>query len=304
MYYSGMSYICSHWHGKLSLRVSLWVNMISLIAVISYAELYFLTRLASSTEHLVAFTLGSLLITRLIIYPWQLIGLFRAIEYDFLEHRNILKSRSLQALSLLTVLFTMVYSIGTLQGTFSYLKQLERYSKKPEAANYQLMINNDNKSLLISGNLDIGITDAVRAKLKSYPGIKSAVLSSGGGHIYEGRGLAKVFTKFKLDTYVEEECSSACTTAFMGGVNRYLAAEGKLGFHQYKVETKNHGKIVPFYDLRIEQQRDLELFKSRGVKQQFLDRMYEQPAHSIWFPKHSTLRESLIINKQDVAQEP
>ncbi|MFT5397741.1 MAG: hypothetical protein ACI8XW_000528, partial [Gammaproteobacteria bacterium] len=117
-----------------------------------------------------------------------------------------------------------------------------------------------------------------------------------GGQIYEGRGLSKLFTENEFDTYVYGECSSACTTAFVGGKRRYIGPRGKLGFHQYRVETTEYSQFVPFYDIRVEQQRDLALFKARGIDQDFLGEMFYQPANKIWFPDHSTLHQARIIH--------
>ena len=232
-----MSYLLSHWRGRLSLGISLWVNMIGLLIAISCAELFVLAWLTVDPTLLISITLVSLLFTRLIIYPWQLIGLFRAIEHDYIEVKNILKTRGLQALALLTVLFTLVYSLEVIQGAVFFKSQVEFYARPDIRVAYRLDVSGDKQELAISGGLDIGITNAVRSTIEQYPQITSIVLQSRGGQIYEGRGLARLFAERELDTYVYGECSSACVTAFIGGKKRYLGAGGKLGFHQYKVET-------------------------------------------------------------------
>ena len=292
-----MSYFISHWRGKLPLKLSLWVNMIGLLLVISIVEIFMLARLSSAPTQMLSNTLISLFITRLIIFPWQLIGLFRAIEVDFIKHGNTLKTRALQGLALLTLVFTFVYSLGVIQSAVFYTRQLEFYAQPNAKVSYQLKVSEDQQRLEISGGLDIGITNAVRASLVAHPDIKSVSLQSGGGHIYEGRGLAKLFTEQALDTYVFAECSSACATAFIGGKQRYLGATGKLGFHQYKLDISQHRKMVPFYDTPAEQQRDLELFKTRGIKPAFLNKMFDQPASKIWFPDHQELLDANIVNK-------
>ena len=292
-----MSYLLSHWHGKLPLGITLWVNLIALLIVISYAELFLLSKLAVNPSQLISLTLSSLLFTRLIIFPWQLIGLLRAIDFDYLEHKNALKTRVLQGFVLLTVLFTLVYSLEVIQGTLYYMKQVESYSRPGDKVAYQLNLSEDQQRLIIRGDLDIGITTAVRSTIEAHPQIKSVVLQSRGGQIYEGRGLANLFTEHGIDTYVYEECSSACATAFIGGKRRYITAQGRLGFHQYRVETTKTRQFVQFYNLDAEQQRDLALFKARGIDQAFLNRVFDQPASRIWFPDHSTLRGVQIVHE-------
>ncbi len=295
-----MPYVLAHWRGKLPLSQALWVNMVGLLIVISYAELFILSEFVPDSSRLVSVTLASLFVTRAIIFPWQLVGLFRAIESDYMEHKNILKTRALQAFAILSVLFTLVYSLEVIQATVHYKQQLEyRARPKPQAA-YKLEVNIDANSgqpqLHISGDLEIGISNAVRAIIATQPNIKSVVLQSHGGQIYEGRGLARIFTEFGLDTYVYEECSSACATAYIGGRERYLGENGKLGFHQYKLDTSAYTRFIPFYDLRVEQERDLALFKSRGIDHSFLGKMFDQPASRIWFPDSITLRNAGVVN--------
>jgi len=287
----------SHWLGKLPLGITLWINLVALLIVVSSTELFVLSKLAAYPTQLISLTLVSLFFTRLIIFPWQFIGLLRAIDFDYIEHKNVLKTRALQGFALLTVLFTLVYCLEVIQGTLFYIKQVESYSRPGDKVAYQLSVSEDQRRLIIRGDLDIGITTAVRSTLEAYPQIRSVVLQSRGGHIYEGRGLARLFTEHGIDTYVYEECSSACTTAFIGGKQRYIGIQGKLGFHQYWVKTTKYSQFVQFYNLRAEQERDLALFKARGVNQDFLNRVFDQPANRIWFPDHPTLYEAQIVHE-------
>jgi len=296
-----MSFLISHWRGKTSLAISLWINLLGLLVVISYAELFLLSKLAANPAHLIKLTLVSLFFTRLIIFPWQLVGLLRAIEFDFIEHKNFLKTRVLQGFALMTILFTLVYSLEVIQSSLYYISQVESYSRPGDKVAYQLTLSEDRQRLFIQGDLDVGITTAARSTIEAHPQIKSVVLQSRGGQIYEGRGLAKLFIDHGIDTYVYEECSSACATAFIGGKQRYIGALGKLGFHQYRLETGKSSQFVQFYDLDAEQQRDLALFKARGIDQAFLNRIFDQPASRIWFPDHSTLRDAQVIHRLSAA---
>jgi hypothetical protein len=291
-----MSFLKSHWLGKLPLGTTLWINLVALLIVISYAELFLLSKLAANPTQLIGLTLVSLFFTRLVIFPWQLIGLLRAIEFDYIEHKNMIKTRSLQGFAVLAILFTLVYCLEVIQGTLYYLKQVESYSRPGDRVEYQLKVSEDQQQLVIRGDLDIGITTAVRSTLATYPRIQSVIMHSRGGHIYEGRGLARIFIEYEIDTYVFDECSSACTTAFIGGKQRYIGTQGKLGFHQYSVATSKTSQFVNFYNLRKEQQRDLALFRARGIDQAFLDRVFDQPASRIWFPDHTTLRAAKVID--------
>lgn len=263
--------------------------------LLSSVELFLISTFTAFPEQLLRATTVSLLITRFIIFPWQLVGLFRAAENNFIAHGNILKLRAVQMAGLLMLLFTLVYTLEVLQSAMVFKRQLSLSSAKSVVPEYILAIDESGRRLEITGSLDYGITNAVETLLKVNPDLNSVVLSSPGGQIYEGRGLAKLFIRKQLDTYVYEECSSACATAYIGGISRYLGPQGKLGFHQYKMDRTRFKKVVPFFDPVKEQQRDRALFQSRGVDVVFLNEMFQEKADAIWFPTRQALVEAGVV---------
>ena len=292
-----MSYLKAHWRGELSLGISLWINLLGGMLLVSCVELLYLSYFAGEPASLLSRTLLSLLLTRLIIYPWQLIGFLRAVERDFLEYRQLLKSRALQGLALLSLLFTLVDSLDVIQSAVYYRHQLETYRGEQATVDYRLIVSPDGRELLVEGGLDIGITSAVRELLELHAGLESVVLDSEGGQIYEGRGLARVFMQHRLDTRVIGECSSACATAFIGGVHRSLGVNARLGFHQYKIDSSRHPRLIPIYDLRKEQERDRALYRARGIDETFLRRMFDSTPDQIWFPDHQQLLDARIVHR-------
>lgn len=251
--------------------------------------------LTAFPAQLLRVTIFSLLVTRCFIFPWQLIGLFRAAETNFIAHGNILKLRAVQMVGLLMLLFTLVYTLEVLQSAMVFKRQLSLGADSPVAPEYILAIDVPGRQLEITGVLDYGISVAVEALLETNPDVNSVVLSSPGGQIYEGRGLAKLFIRKQLDTYVYEECSSACATAYMGGASRYLGPRAQLGFHQYKMDRTRFKKAVSFFDPVKEQQRDRALFQSRGVDAVFLNTMFQENADGIWFPTRQVLLEAGVV---------
>ena len=166
-----------------------------------------------------------------------------------------------------------------------------------ENKNYKLTLRNNSTQLVITGEIEIGITKAVSNILQKNPQISSIALNSIGGHIYEGRGLSRLFTRQSLDTYVYKQCTSACTTAFSGGKKRYIGMTGKLGFHQYKRDLQVHKRSVGFHDAGAEQERDLALFKARGIKEDFLNKIFNERSDSMWFPNNAELLNAKVIDE-------
>ena len=276
------------------------IIFIGLLIVLNFLEPWILKTLFSDPQQRITATLISLVFTRLIVFPWQLIGLLRASDKDFLTHGNTNKSRAIQLVMILGIGYSLAYSVALIQSASFNKKQTELATEYQELLKqdkkYQFTFRNDKTQLVISGELEIGITKAVINILKGNPQISSIALNSIGGHIYEGRGLSKLFTRLGLDTYVYQKCSSACTTAFSGGVKRYLGSSGQLGFHQYKHDLNAHKKSVAFYDATEEQVRDLELFRSRGIDPVFLEKIFNESSDRMWFPTHQELISARMIN--------
>lgn len=279
----------------------MWFVFIGLLLVIYFLEPWALERFFTDPQQLITATFVSLLITKLIIFPWQFVGLLRASDKDFLKNGNINKTRAIQFLMVLATGLILSTSIDTIQSA-TFKKKQEQLAKEyqnyiqQQTPHYKLTLRNNRTQLVISGELEIGITKAVSNLLKKNPQISSIALNSIGGHIYEGRGLSRLFTRQTLNTYVYKQCSSACTTAFSGGIKRYLGSSGKLGFHQYKLDLQKHKKSVGFHDANAEQERDLELFKSRNIEEYFLKKIFNESSNSMWFPDHSELLKAKVIN--------
>lgn len=296
-----IKFLVNYWQGKLPLQLSLWLIFIGLLILVSIVEPLLLNMLFPKPEQQMTATLISLFISRLVIFPWQLVGLFRATEKDYLSHGHAIKTRSIQALMFLSVVFTMIYSIELIQTANFNKQQIQNKIQEIEQINYTLEIQNNGQRLVIKGDIEIGITQAVESLIKKNPKLSSVLLESLGGQIYEGRGLSLLFSKKMLDTIVLLECSSACATAFIGGNVRYLGAKAKIGFHQYKQDMGKFPKAVPYHDLKAEQQRDLTLFKSRNISEEFLEKVFDKSANSIWFPNTEELLKAGVVHKMVIS---
>lgn len=83
----------------------------------------------------------------------------------------------------------------------------------------------------VAGDLMDGVATRVAALLAAHRQVRRIHLTSGGGLVEEGLALGGLIAEYGLDTYVPDECASACTLAFVRGHARYLGASGRLGFH-------------------------------------------------------------------------
>jgi hypothetical protein len=158
--------------------------------------------------------------------------------------------------------------------TESYADQQAR----ERAALYSLVA--EGTRLVLTGEITFGVKETVSRLLRANPDLRTLVLASEGGHIYEARGLAFLVRDHGLNTRVETECSSACTLVFIAGQRRELGAKARLGFHQYAV---GQGGVLPNLDPVAEQEKDRSFFEAQGASQVFLQRMFEAPSQGMWF---------------------
>jgi hypothetical protein len=188
----------------------------------------------------------------------------------------------------LAVLVISVSAIGEVQAII-FNQSAKANAGQTRTPDYRLSADPANREYVVEGVIDFGITRDFRALLEQYPEGTRVVLSSQGGSIYEARGLAVLIQQYQLDTHVDDECSSACTLAFIGGQRRSLGTSAKLGFHQYSMAYLNRHQVSPFHDLGKEQQRDIEFMLARGISQEFVDRAFEKSHQDIWFPDQASL---------------
>ncbi len=297
-----IKFFLKYWQGKIPLNISLWLVFFGVLISLSFIESTLLKKLFIDPDKRIQATFISLVLSRGLLFIWLLVGLFRASEKDFLEEGNTLKTRAIQTVLFFSVIFTLVYSIETIQAAIFNKKQHELIEPEALPDKYHIQLENNGTQLLITGELELGITSTVRQLIQSNfsmsrSRIKSVVLNSKGGNVHEGRGLSRTFSEYHLSTYVFDECSSACTTAFIGGDKRIIGNQAKIGFHQYRQDTQKFPKAVPYYDLTAEQERDMSIFRSRHIRQSFLAKMFDQHAGSMWFPDAKELLEAGVIHE-------
>ena len=153
-------------------------------------------------------------------------------------------------------------------------------------------VSADGGTLYVEGSYGLGGEEAVRRALDQNPGIRTVVLAGPGGRISVGSELYDMFRKRKLATRVDDECASACTIAFLGGVDRSISPGGRLGFHRGSFPGLSDNDMY-------ESNRDFRRFllDSAKLTPQFVDRVFATPPDDIWEPTPQELLASRVINR-------
>jgi hypothetical protein len=150
----------------------------------------------------------------------------------------------------------------------------------------------DGSTLYVEGSYGWGGEDTVRQALDHNPGIRTVVLAGPGGRVSVGFELYDMFRERKLATRVDDECASACTVAFLGGVDRSISPGGRLGFHRGSFPGLSDSDMY-------ESNRDFRRFLLYNAKltPQFVDRVFATPPDDIWEPTPQELLAGRVINR-------
>ena len=132
----------------------------------------------------------------------------------------------------------------------------------------------------------------MRLALEQNPRIRTVVLSGPGGRIGAAFQINRMIRNRRLATRVDTGCASACTIAFLGGVDRSISASGRLGFHQGSFPGMGQNDMH-------ESNRDMKRFlvAGAGVTPDFAQRVVDTPADTIWVPTPDELLAGRVITR-------
>jgi len=288
---SNANYFLKHWRGELPLAISFWVNLILLnIAILLLDKLI---SLQTFIENPVTFSRLNIIYSAFrftIIYPWQFVGLWRACaHYRKIHGKKTVSWSGLVEIVIILGLLAIVVNIN--RNWPVYEAKYKLGFQKDEYADYKIELKKESTLIHITGSLGFGVSEEVNELLKKQTKISGIILDSIGGRIYEGRELSKLILAKGLNTYSLKGCYSACVIAFISGKNRFLSTGANIAFHQYRSFDENI-KI----DVKSEQEKDLLIFKQQGIKDEFLDKIYNSSPEGLWYPAANEMLEAGIIH--------
>ncbi len=287
-------YVNDHWQGHHGLAWSFWVNLVLIRVLVFLAQEW----ISPATGHVSidcnALIPALVLVFHGILFFWQVIGVLRAAGFHVRSSGSMAPVWGVQMAVIVAFFWTISYTIEAWQITLPASDKVPSQAElnAERAAKYNIEPSVDGRSLTLTGSLELGITARLKDQLEVHPNVEQIVLASTGGNIYEARGLANAIRQNGLNTKVIGECSSACTTVFIGGAERRLASGGKLGFHQYRIDADY---AVLNADPVREQTRDRAIFLASGVAIWFVDKMFDSDASEMWFPEISELIDARVV---------
>jgi hypothetical protein len=286
-----------HWRGLYPLWVSYWV-----ISFLSSSILFAIAALVANAFDpnlgyyipLATFaTLASIWVCTLSIGIWQGVGVWRSAN-NYAARRSSIGRKAPWAVA---AKIGLSFSVIRLAATFlsSGLPQLSETTRiafmgDPDIPTYSLQTLRSGTEAEITGGIKFGLTDDLDKLLKASPQVKVVHLNSPGGRMGEGEKLYNLIREKGLTTYVQAQCISACTIAFAGGRERYIAQGAVLGYHQGAFAG-----LLSSKELQDLVDGEARIYRDAGLSTDFIGRAVTTPNSEVWTPSVAELFAANVI---------
>ncbi|HEU4654732.1 MAG TPA: ATP-dependent Clp protease adaptor ClpS [Steroidobacteraceae bacterium] len=278
------SLFARHWRGELPLAESLKRVVLRgtayFLAPASILLGYVFMKLPPQAVRVAVYALACIAAA---FITWQWTGLWRAASRS--THRwKVIGARVLVHGTICLLVLGAAAVLPTLATRLRVLaNSIQEIASLPPLA----ITAAERDALYVRGGIGQGAARQLELALQEHPQVRFVVLESPGGLASEGIRMGRVIRERGLNTFVESDCASACTLAFLGGVKRYLSVEGRLGFHQ------GRSMFGPTFLDGLQ----AKAFLRNGVPPWFVDRVQRTPYTSIWIPTEQELIDAGVVNE-------
>jgi hypothetical protein len=96
-------------------------------------------------------------------------------------------------------------------------------------------------TISLSGLIGPDDAEAFKVKAQALPGKATAILYGPGGNLLAAFAIGEFIRLRGWSTYVSDECDSACALIWLGGVQRLMTPNAKIGFHAASLDGQETG---------------------------------------------------------------
>ncbi len=232
-----MRYLANHWFGRQPFIWSFWVNLVAVRVILYFVKPFFQHPFLVKSEFSASITIGFAVVANGIIFGWQIVGLLRSGSLYLRKYGSMAAVWGAQ----LTVIFFIWHAISSLlDGWYSTLPEEELFTTRMDrehASKYKISFLRPKMALSFDGSIELGSTKRMAEFLDAHSPIKTLIINSNGGNVYEARGIARLIKQNDINTVVVKNCNSACLTIFIAGSSRSISPGARLGFHQYRLDV-------------------------------------------------------------------
>jgi uncharacterized RDD family membrane protein YckC len=296
---TSQNYFARHWRGELSLPLSYWVNG----AVLGFAGGFVFGFLNAFIyrgnegrpllwlSSLVAIWLGLILLT-----AWQSVGVWRSANH-YRQGGNAFWGTAAQVMMVIGVLQVGYRFVSA--GAPQIVGMVEIVAGDRRLGPHQFRVVGKGTALEFSGGITFGVAEEMESFLAAMENVRWVRLSSVGGRILEAQKMSDLIKARGLITVVSKDCLSACTIVFLGGKERWIGPNARLGFHQVAFLG------MTATDRRMSIAREEQRLQSFGLSRDFAERANKVEPGSMWFPeKDELLREHAVTRIMVLSPKP
>ena len=284
------NYFLRHWRGELSLPVSYWVNgaVLGLVAGVVIALLgAFIYRGDEGRPLLWLGSLVAIWLSIFLLMTWQFVGTWRSAS-RYRRSGKFFWGTAAQVMIVLGVLQAGYRFFTT--GAQQIAGMVEILAGDTRVGPHQFRILANGRVLEFSGGITFGVAQEMQSFLAAMENVERVRLNSIGGRILEAQKMSDLIKARGLSTVVLEQCLSACTIVFLGGKERWIAQNGRLGFHQpaFRGMAEAERRLMI-----VQEEQRLQKF---GLSRAFAEKANNAVPASMWIPERmqSLLREHVI----------
>jgi len=292
------NYMLAHWRGNMSLARSYWINGVLLgnivvgivaIGVISVLEKSGITLRALASAIIFCFFVACL------IWLWSMVGIARSAS----KHKSRGGSGLLAILAQLSVVLSMVAMVT--KAVDSHLPKMQELfliaSGNDSMPKVTITGSAQGDMLALRGTLGEGSSTSFAEFIKASPQVKTIILNSPGGRLLEAQKIADLLKARGLNTYVEEQCASACTYIFLAGQDRAATPNASIGFHQPSFPGI-HGN-----EKELATQAMLNRYRQANLPEKFVQRIGRTSSEDMWYPSREELLDAGVITRTSLGGE-
>lgn len=218
-----------HALGRYSLVRSYWINLVLGTLLLFGAGGLGIWYLADHARvfHLVGLA-AILAILIVVIAPWQIAGVWRSANEHIRQRDGSIVARVAQA-SLLVFVAGYVALLAVLIVPVAAAASLLLQADDERA--FKVRLNAAGTTIQVDGLIEPGLTAQIDETLRRSPRVRTLVLNSAGGYLFEARRLRDLIETSPISaTYTRTQCKGACVLPFMAADERGAEVGSVLQF--------------------------------------------------------------------------
>jgi len=225
----------------------------------------------------------------LLVWLWAVFGTIVSALRRLFSGEQVLWS----LLALLSMAFATLATLHSLGKMGPFLREHWAVARgKQPTERFDIRLSDDGRVIAFSGGVNDGAAAAIDKAIGDAPKVGTLLLHSPGGWLLEGKRMADVVRRYRLNTRVEGECFSACTLVLLAGANRSAGERALIGFHRGRsVGESDEERATPA------SRDEAALYVKAGLRPAFVSRIVATPNDDIFIPSRSELLREEVLNR-------